>query len=67
MWLLVLMLLVDVPGIARVTVLKTFETLEGCQTERNRIGFDMAASYPYERTFNVDCLLSLDRRGKVKT
>jgi hypothetical protein len=58
MWLLVIVLLNFVPGLEKVTVLKTFATLEECQIERNRIGFDMAESYPQEHDFNVVCQLA---------
>lgn len=56
MWLLVILLLEVVPGLDPITVLHTFATFDECQTERNRIGFDMAASYPYERTFTIGCM-----------
>jgi hypothetical protein len=58
MWLLVIVLLNFVPGLEKVTVLKTFPTFEECQIERNRIGFDMAESYPQEHDFNVVCQLA---------
>lgn len=55
MWLLVMILLNIVPGLEKITVLNTFATLEECQVERNRIGFDMAEAYPYERDFVIAC------------
>ena len=55
MWQLVIILLTVVPDIQTVTVLFTYDTYEECQVERNRVGFDMAASYPYELDFVVDC------------
>lgn len=58
MWLLVIVLLNIVPGLEKVTVLNTFATSEECQIERNRIGFEMAAAYPHERDFVVDCKLN---------
>jgi hypothetical protein len=58
MWLLMIVLLNIVPGIDKPMVLNTFATSEECQIERNRIGFDMAAAYPYERDFVIACQLS---------
>ncbi len=55
MWLLLIVLLTLLPGMSRVTVLDTFTTYEECQPERNRIGFEMAESYPYENDFRVVC------------
>jgi hypothetical protein len=58
MWLLVIILLNIVPGLERVTVLNTFATSEECQSERNRIGFEMAKAYPNERDFVIACRLN---------
>jgi hypothetical protein len=58
MWLLVMVLLNIVPGLERIMVLNTFATSEECQSERNRIGFEMAAAYPYERDFVIACQLN---------
>jgi hypothetical protein len=58
MWLLVIVLLNIVPGLEKVMVLNTFATAEECQSERNRIGFEMAAAYPYERDFVIACQLN---------
>ncbi len=55
MWFLLLILLATVPGANKVTVLNTFYTYEACQPERNRIGFAMAESYPYENDFIIVC------------
>lgn len=57
MWLLLIVLLNMVPGLERSTVLNTFGTSEECQIERNRIGFDMAAAYPLDHTFDIVCRL----------
>lgn len=57
MWTLVMILLSHVPGISAVTVLQTYATVEECQTERNRIGFEMAEAYPHERDFVIACEL----------
>jgi hypothetical protein len=46
------------PGLHKITVLNTFATPEECQIERNRIGFEMAAAYPYDRDFAIACQLS---------
>jgi len=58
MWLLIMVLLNIVPGLEKITVLNTFATSEECQMERNRIGFAMAAAYPYERDFVIACQLN---------
>ena len=58
MWLLIMVLLNIVPGLDKITVLNTFTTSEECQTERNRIGFVMAAAYPHERDFVIACQLN---------
>ena len=55
MWFLLMILLSTVPGANKVTVLNTFYTYEACQPERNRIGFAMAQSYPYENDFIIVC------------
>jgi hypothetical protein len=38
-----------------MTVLNTFATYEACKPERDRIGFEMAESYPYENDFRIVC------------
>ena len=58
MWLLIMILLNTVPELEKITVLNTFTTPEECQSERNRIGFEMAAAYPYERDFVIACQLN---------
>lgn len=58
MWLLLMVLLNIVPGLDKSTVLNTFATPEECEIERDRIGFAMAAAYPYERDFVIVCQLS---------
>ena len=55
MWFLLIVLLAPPSGINRVTVLDAFTTFEDCQPERNRIGFEMAESYPYENDFRIVC------------
>jgi hypothetical protein len=58
MWLLMIVFLNIVPGLEKITVLNTFGTSEKCQSERKRIGFEMAAAYPYERDFVIACQLN---------
>lgn len=58
MWLLVIVLLSNVPGLDKMIKLETYATSEECQIERNRIGYEMAAAYPYERDFVIACQLS---------
>lgn len=58
MWMLVIILLNTVPGISTVTVLQTYATSEECQSERNRVGYEMAEAYPYDRDFVIACRLN---------
>ena len=58
MWMLVIILLNTVPGISTVTVLQTYATSEECQSERNRVGYEMEAAYPDERDFVIACRLN---------
>ena len=58
MWLLIIVLLNIVPGLEKITVLNTFATSEECQSERNRIAFEMAAAYPNDRDFVIACRLN---------
>ena len=58
MWLLIMVLLNTVPGLEKIMVLNTFAMSEECQSERNRVGFEMAAAYPYERDFVIACRLN---------
>jgi len=58
MWILVIVLLNNVPGLDKIMKLETYATHQECQTERNRIGFEMAAAYPYDRDFVIACQLS---------
>jgi hypothetical protein len=58
MWMLIIVLLNTVPGINGITVLQTYATSQECQIERNRVGYEMAAAYPYERDFMIACQLN---------
>ena len=58
MWLLVMILLNDVQGLDKVVVLNTYATSQECQNERNRVGYEMAEAYPYERDFVIACQLN---------
>ena len=53
-----MVLLNAVPGLEKIMVLNTFPTPEECQSERNRVGFEMAEAYPYERDFVIACQLN---------
>jgi hypothetical protein len=57
MWLLVIVLLAAPVGVSRMTVLNMFATYEDCKSERDRIGFAMAESYPQESNFRIECAL----------
>lgn len=58
MWLLCYILLLPIDGIASRHILSTFTTYAECRAERDRIGFAMAESYPYEMDFKIECQLS---------
>lgn len=58
MWILVIVLLNGVPGLDKIMKLETYATSQECQIERNRIGYEMAAAYPYDRDFVIACQLS---------
>ena len=59
MWLLLYIALHgNVEGTA--TILRACQTKQECQAWRNHVGFEMAAAYPYERSFVIEC-------RKVKT
>ena len=58
MWLLVIVLLNNVPGLDKMIKLETYATSEECQSERNRIGFEMAEAYPHDRDFVIACQLN---------
>ncbi len=64
MWLLLIVLLTPIPGISRATVLNYFETLKACQPERDRVGSEIAKSYPDETDFRIVCEF-LERRPRV--
>ena len=53
MWILVLIFLG--PDILNVQELDHYATWKACQTERNRIGFEMAEAYPWSMDFRVEC------------
>ena len=55
MWLLIMIVLNDVPGLDKIMVLNTYTTSQECQIERNRVGYEMAEAYPYERDFVIAC------------
>jgi hypothetical protein len=58
MWILVIVLLNTVPGLDKIMKLEMYATSQECQIERNRIGYEMAAAYPYDRDFVIACQLS---------
>ena len=66
MWLLVMILLNDVQGLNKIMVLNTYATSQECQIERNRIGYEMAEAYPYERDFVIACQLNRKHDSQVR-
>ncbi|MBH0178655.1 MAG: hypothetical protein HP491_12505 [Nitrospira sp.] len=59
MWLLMMVLLNQMPGFTQATVLNAYATSEQCQSARNHVGFEMAAAYSYERDFVITSQLNL--------
>jgi len=57
MWLLIMVLLIG-PGIEKIVVLQTYATSQECQSERNRIGTEMAVAYPDDHDFVIACQVS---------
>ena len=55
MWLLIKVLLNIGPGLDRIIVLQTYATSQECQSERDRIGYEMAAAYPDDHDFEIAC------------
>lgn len=41
----------------QVTELGRFDTEQACNSERDRIGFEMAEAYPHEADFQIVCWL----------
>jgi len=60
MWFLIMVLLNmnDMPGLDKIIVLQTYATSQECQSERDRIGYEMAAAYPDDRDFVLACQVS---------
>jgi len=56
--MLVIILLNAVPGLSQVIVLQTFTISQECQSERNRVGHEMAEAFPDERDFEIACHLN---------
>ncbi len=54
-WVLLMVLLTAVDGFGSSYQLNTFDTREECTIERDRIGFEMAESYPADLGFRIEC------------
>lgn len=67
MWLLVLLFIATPPGFSTEQVMQTFATQAECQQERDRIGYEMAESYPEEHTFNIVCRFQAVRTNPRRT
>ena len=67
MWMLVIVLLNTMPGIPTVTVLQTYPTSQECQSERERIGDEMAKAYPNEQDFEIACRFNQSRAERTYT
>lgn len=52
-WLLMIVFLG--PAIFTQQELHRYDTIQECQVERDRIGYLMAAEYPWDHDFNVVC------------
>jgi len=57
MWYLLFILVNvnEVPGLNTMTVLQTYATSQECQSERFRIGHEMAVAYPDDHDFVLSC------------
>jgi hypothetical protein len=60
---MIIILLTEVPALSKITVLRTYASAQECQMERNRVGFEMAEAYPYERDFVIACQLNEKRQS----
>ena len=65
MWclLIIFLNLNGAPGVNMTTVLQTYATSQECQSERDRIGYEMAVAYPDDRDFELACRLSRRHRA----
>lgn len=54
-WVLLLVLLEPVNGFEPTQFLNKFDTFEECNSERDRVGFEMAESYPADLSFRIVC------------
>ena len=66
MWFLLMILLTEVPGISRVTVLHTYATAQECLVERNRIGYEMAEAYPTDQDYTIACQYTMKWQRPVQ-
>ena len=55
LWLLLIVMLPCSPVYPAAVRLNQFYTYEQCRVERDRIGFEMAEAYPWERDFVIEC------------
>ena len=55
-WWLSIVLLSAAPGVQPITKLRPFSSYAHCKIERDRVGYEMAAAYPYEPDFRIACL-----------
>ncbi len=62
MWLLLLILSAEVPGVERVTVLHVFPTQALCEAAKDRVGEGLAAQYPGDTTYTLTCALRSPRK-----
>jgi len=54
-WVLLMVLLAPPGGFESSYFLNKFDNATDCQTERDRIGFQMAESYPDDLSFRIEC------------
>ena len=55
MWVLLIIFLVPTVSGRSMQELHSYATEEECQTERDRIGFEMAEVYQHEADFKIIC------------
>lgn len=54
-WLLLMVLLTPIGGFQSTYVLNKFDTSDECGTEQKRIAEDMAAAYPGDESYRIEC------------
>ncbi len=62
MWILLLILSAETPGVDRVTMLHVFQTRALCEEAKDRVAAGLAAQYPGDTTYTLTCVLRSPRK-----